>query len=221
MSVWWTILLTVLWLFMFLEGLLLFGILRHLGILQDRIDTLGSAATTSFAAQGLEIGAHAPDFALPRIGGGQLALSDFQGKSVLLAFVRPGCQPCESLLSQLNTFVTRSGESSLQVLVISAGEIEDNERLVVEHSLLAPMVVQQGKEVADKYKAPFTPYVYVVDAHGVVRARGRANTRAQIEQMLASAEQSEDSHGEVDRERRTVRSEADGLHRFRDAIPRS
>ena len=36
----------------------------------------------------LEVGAVAPDFTLPRSGGGEVSLSSFRGRPVVLAFLR-------------------------------------------------------------------------------------------------------------------------------------
>src|SRR5689334_6239075 len=49
---------------------------------------------------GLKAGDRAPEFRLPRLDGGELALEEFRGRSVLLVFSDPHCGPCNLLAPQ-------------------------------------------------------------------------------------------------------------------------
>lgn len=51
-----------------------------------RATHLLSDLQATFAARGIQPGEPAPDFPLPRVGGGSLRLSDLRGKPTLLHF---------------------------------------------------------------------------------------------------------------------------------------
>ena len=72
MPAWWVALTVVLWLFVVVEGVLLMGVLRQLGVLHRRLDEL---STPSDEPIGLAVGVTAPDFTLPQVGGGSACLS--------------------------------------------------------------------------------------------------------------------------------------------------
>jgi methylamine dehydrogenase accessory protein MauD len=184
MGTWWDGLLVVLWAFMVLEGLLLFGILRQFGVLYRRLDELRSTNTSPFATQGVAPGTPAPAFTLPRLGGDDLSLSDYQGRPVLLAFLSPGCGPCEKLLPHIDALVDRPDLSPLQVLLVSQGSREVNRHYVDQHNIRSPLLLQEGREVLEAYLVQGTPFVFGIDANGVVRQRGVANGREQLESLL-------------------------------------
>jgi peroxiredoxin len=58
---------------------------------------------------GLEPGTAAPDFTLPCVDGGELSLSQFRGRRVLLIFSDPHCSPCDELLPELERLARASG----------------------------------------------------------------------------------------------------------------
>jgi peroxiredoxin len=64
-----------------------------------------SLAHSKIKRGGLKTGTLAPDFSLPRLDGqGDLNLSGFQGKRVLLVFSSPDCGPCNALAPDLEKF---------------------------------------------------------------------------------------------------------------------
>jgi peroxiredoxin len=57
---------------------------------------------------GLPVGTAAPDFRLPLLQGGELSLSDYRGRKVLLVFSDPNCGPCDQLAPQLEQLARRA-----------------------------------------------------------------------------------------------------------------
>jgi peroxiredoxin len=55
-------------------------------------------------------------------------------------------------------------------VIISTGGREQNRRLFAEHSVTAPVLLQEGDEVSSLYRIPGTPAGYLVDAEGAVAA---------------------------------------------------
>jgi hypothetical protein len=84
-----------LWVLVLAAGFLLLGALRVYGILAWRLDELAATTPNRAGRTRLKPGTPAPDFTLPRVGGGEASLEDFRGRPVLVVFVQPGCGPCQ------------------------------------------------------------------------------------------------------------------------------
>ncbi len=82
-----------------------------------------SLAKSRLLRNGLPSGATAPDFRIPRLGGGELSLAEFRGRPVLLVFSDPHCGPCDALASRLER---RSRDEQVQVVMVSRGDSESN-----------------------------------------------------------------------------------------------
>src|SRR5262249_35824544 len=81
-----------------------------------------SLARSRLNRSGLKAGAVAPDFRLPRIDGGELALADLRGGRVLLVFSDPDCGPCDELAPRLQELHLRRRD--LQVVEVSRRDAE-------------------------------------------------------------------------------------------------
>jgi peroxiredoxin len=150
-----------------------------------------SLAKSKIKRDGLKAGTPAPDFRLPRLDGrGELRLSEFRGRRVLLAFSSPHCGPCNTLAPELekfhranrrpeqagDSFSSSGGEGKgeearfVQVVMISRGEPKENRAKVKEHGLAFPVVLQQQWEISRQYAMFATPVAYLVDEAGVIAA---------------------------------------------------
>src|SRR5262249_32043718 len=132
---------------------------------------------------GLKAGAAAPDFRLPRIDGGELALGDFRGRRVLLVFSDPHCGPCAELARQLQEIHLQRPD--LNVLVISRGDGEEDRDKARELRLTFPIVLQQKWEVSLKYAMFATPIGYLIDEQGILAS----DVAVGVEPILALAEE--------------------------------
>jgi peroxiredoxin len=107
--------------------------------------------------KGLPVGAPAPAFELPDLGGEPRALAALlaPGRPVLLLFVGTGCDPCFALLPEMTRWQREHAEAFTLVLV-SSGSADDNR---AKFGGLAPgrVLLQSGTEVADVYAAVWTP----------------------------------------------------------------
>ncbi len=115
---------------------------------------------------GLQAGALAPDFRLPRIDEGELALTELRGERVLLVFSDPDCGPCDELAPQLQAIHLRRPE--LQVLVVSRRGVEANRAKATAIGLTYPIVLQTQWEVSLKYAMFATPVGYLIDEQGIL-----------------------------------------------------
>jgi peroxiredoxin len=117
---------------------------------------------------GLPAGTVAPEFDLPRIDGGRLALEEFRGRRLLLVFSDPACGPCVELAPRLERLHRESDE--LAVALISRGDSDANRLKATEHGLTYPIALQRHWSTSRDYGMFATPAAYLIDAAGVTEA---------------------------------------------------
>jgi len=61
----------------------------------------------------------APDFTLPKLGGGTVQLSSLRGKVVLVDFWATWCGPCRAVIPHLNSLQAAHKEAGLEVVGVS------------------------------------------------------------------------------------------------------
>ncbi|HKB02944.1 MAG TPA: TlpA disulfide reductase family protein [Gemmataceae bacterium] len=142
-----------------------------------------SLARSRLNRSGLKAGAVAPEFRLPLVGGGELALADLRGRRVLLVFSDPMCGPCDELAPHLQEL--HRERPDLQVVVISRRDAEATRIKAEALGLTFPIVMQRQWEVSLQYGMFATPIGYLIDEQGVV-ARDVA---VGIEPILALADE--------------------------------
>src|SRR5262249_14708117 len=119
-------------------------------------------------------------------GRGELGLSDFRGRRVLLGFSSPNCGPCSALAPELEKFhranckasspspsppeerESAASAGSFEVVMISKGEPKENRAKVKEHDLTFPIVLQQQWEISRRYAMFATPIAYLIDQQGII-----------------------------------------------------
>ena len=169
-----------LWAVVLFQGVVIFLLLRQLGVMY-----LGTAQ--GVARDGLPVGRSAPEFTVQDVQGRQLSLADFRGTSLLLIFGSANCAPCRALIPDLNVFAEER-RSELDVLFLCQSEPEAARRFVAETGVRVPVAVQPDDTLADAYKARVTPFAFLIDGEGVIRAKGLANNREHLELLLRMAE---------------------------------
>ncbi len=112
----------------------------------------------------LRSGDAAPDFALPAVQGGVVALSALQGKSALIAFVTAECPYCQKLNKQLEAFELNADQ---QLVFICTGE-EGARKISETYSFTYPVLIDSAGAVSQAYKTPGVPTVYQIDTEGTV-----------------------------------------------------
>jgi peroxiredoxin len=117
------------------------------------------------AAQGYPAGSVLHDFELSLLGGGEMRLSQWRGKNLLLIFFDPGCSHCRKMAPQLATLKDKPTSGEPQVLVISTGDATVNRKLLGD--LRVPVLLQERGELAMMYQVPGTPAGYLADESGI------------------------------------------------------
>jgi peroxiredoxin len=126
----------------------------------------GSLASSRINRNGLTPGTAAPDFDLPRVDGGTLALREYLGRRVLLVFSSPDCEPCQQLGPKLATASRRARH--IAVVMVSRGGVDVNRHKIAEHRVTFPVVLQRQWEISRLYAKFVTPMAYLIDERGVI-----------------------------------------------------
>jgi peroxiredoxin len=142
-----------------------------------------SLARSKINRDGLKAGTVAPDFRLPRIDGGEMALSDFRGQRLLLVFSDPNCGPCDELAPHLEEL--HRERSDLHVLTISRRDADATRAKAASLGLSFPIVMQKQWEVSLQYGMFATPIAYLIDEQGVLLS----DVAVGVEPILALAGQ--------------------------------
>lgn len=140
------------------------AILFYLQRRQKRLS--GATSTTSGGAVGLPLDSVAPSFELTAYAGGRITLAQLlaDGKPLLLVFTNPTCGPCVVLFKEIKEWQELHSEQ-LTIALISFGTIKEN-FVNVARNRLGQVLLQQEREVAEKYGAQVTPTAVVVNTKG-------------------------------------------------------
>jgi peroxiredoxin len=120
---------------------------------------------------GLPVGERAPAFDLTTMDGKRLTLDALlrKKKPILMFFAHPNCGPCEALLPEIAQW-QRTMTASHTVAVVSEGSRQDNDKKLAPHGL-APILLQQERELSESYQAWGTPAAVLVGPDGIIASR--------------------------------------------------
>lgn len=169
----WLVSYIVLWFLVLGMAVLIFVLYRQLGIMY-----LGSAEGVS--RDGLDKGTRAPDFSLTDQYGDAQHLAGYRGRPVLLVFGSPHCSPCRTLLPQMHEWV-RTHQDVVPIW-LNAASAEESLKFVSDTGATIPVASYSPEtNLMDQYKVRVTPFMFMLDETGVVRAKGLVNTRAGLD----------------------------------------
>lgn len=143
-------------------------------------------STSRLLRDGLKAGTPAPDFRLPKVGGGELSLLDYRGRRVLLVFSDPQCGPCDALARRLEEHHRRTSDP--QVLMISRRDMESNRKKLAQSGASFPVAVQKNWDTSKDYGMFATPIAYLIDERGVIAADVAAGEEAILALVSAPAD---------------------------------
>jgi methylamine dehydrogenase accessory protein MauD len=182
------------WIVLLALAFMLLGALRAMGVLSWRIEELEAKTPSRLGRDGLKPGRNAPDFTLPAVVGGEVALHDFVGRKVLLVLVQGGCSPCHLVVPELNK-LQRNGD--LAVLAVFHGPVEVALKWSTDVRADFPVLAQDQLAVSKRYQVFATPFAFLIDEQGVIRSKGIVNNRQHVGYVLAGrgAGSHSDEHG--------------------------
>lgn len=169
----------VLWAIVIVLAMVTLALARQIGVLYERIAPAGALIID----KGPRIGERAPLFELRDLAGRALKLGGLhpQGRNTVMLFVSPSCPVCKKLLPIAKSLL--KSETSTDLVLASDGEEEAQRRFIGRERLEAfPYVL--SRELGMAYQIGKLPYAVLVDADGVIRAKGLINTREHLESLF-------------------------------------
>jgi peroxiredoxin/uncharacterized membrane protein YphA (DoxX/SURF4 family) len=141
--------------------------------------------------QGLTIGAVAPEFELPDLNGKRFGLKDLlkPQKTTAFFFVSPTCNPCGALLPEIEGWQEQF-KDRLNFVFVSSGEAKDNADKLGGNTF-KQVLLQKDREVAELFKAQWTPTVVLVSPEGRIAshlAAGDSDIRKIFEKLGEDSE---------------------------------
>ena len=175
----------VLWVVVIALAAVVVALVRQIGVLHERVAPAGALV----GREGPRIGEAAPRFALTDWAGQQHTIGgpDPDRKSTLLVFVSPTCPVCKTLLPVLDS-VVRAERQGVRLVLASDGPRNEHDAFVRAHGL-AERVYLLSHELGMAYQVGKLPYAALIDADGVLRAKGLVNTREHVESLFEAMRQ--------------------------------
>ncbi|HYQ40650.1 MAG TPA: TlpA disulfide reductase family protein [Polyangiaceae bacterium] len=120
----------------------------------------------------------APDFELPKVGGGTARLSSYRGKTVILNFWTKTCRPClEEMPSIASLAKALAFHPDIALLTVTTDESAEDARETLKSVLggaeppFVVMIDPEFKIVRDTFGTKLYPETWFIDPRGVIRAR--------------------------------------------------
>lgn len=163
-------------------AVLVFGLARQVGVLHERVAPMGAMAND----HGPEVGEMAPSLVVATLTGERIRLGgpNARSRSRLLLFVSPTCPVCKKLLPIARSF---AGAERLDVLLVGDGDVADQQAMIEQFSL-QDLPYVNSPEVGMTFQVGKLPYAILIDAEGVLRAKGLVNSREHLESLVVAEE---------------------------------
>jgi methylamine dehydrogenase accessory protein MauD len=161
-------------------SLALLAVVRQLGVLHERIAPVGAL----MLAKGLKVGESAPRIAAQDLDGRSLTLGAARTdeRATLVMFVSPTCPVCKALLPVLKSSLSAERDW-LDIILASDGEIAA-QREFVSAQRLGGFSYVVSAQLGISYQVSRLPFAALIDAQGVLRARGIVNSREHLESLF-------------------------------------
>ncbi len=115
--------------------------------------------------------AKAPDFSLPRDGGGKISLEDLRGKKLVIFFYpkadTPGCTRESIDFSQLRAAFAAAGT---ELLGVSGDSVKAQDAFKAKHGLAVPLASDEAHTMLERYGVWGEKSMYGKTYMGIVRS---------------------------------------------------
>ncbi len=174
----------LLWLAVVVMAIVIFALVRQIGVLYERIAPAGALMVN----RRLQVGGEAPRMSVTTLGGKVLTIggASENGRSTLLFFLSPDCPICKTLLPALKSAVN-SEAGWIDAILASDGKQQDHEAFVRKHGL-QPLPYVVSEDLGMNYGIAKLPYGVVIDEEGKVASMGIVNSREHLESLFEAKE---------------------------------
>ncbi len=172
----------VLWVVVVALGICVLALSRQIGILYERVAPMGALMMD----HGPKVGERAPPVEVSTWEGQTLTIGTASAKSTLLFFLSPTCPVCKKLLPIIRAVQAREGRW-LDVVLASDGDRPEHATFRDKYQL-ADFTYVLSQPLGMSFKIAKLPYCVLLDANGVVRAKGLVNSREQVESLMTAYE---------------------------------
>jgi peroxiredoxin Q/BCP len=118
----------------------------------------------------LAAGAKAPDFRLPRDGGGSVGLKDFEGRKLVVYFYpRAGTPGCTRESIDFNGLRPQFQKADTAILGVSADAVSAQDRFRDTHGFGFPLLSDESKTMLQAYGVWAKKHLYGRTFMGIVR----------------------------------------------------
>ena len=118
-----------------------------------------------------QTGDRAPAFTLPRDGGGQVSLSDFAGKKVVLYFYPKDDTPgCTKEAIGFTEMVDAFADSGTVILGVSKDSVTKHDKFITKHDLKIALLSDEHGDVCERYGTWVEKSMYGKTYMGIERA---------------------------------------------------
>lgn len=123
----------------------------------------------------------APDFTLPLLDGGQLRLSSYRGKVVLLDFWATWCVPCREEIPHFVELQQKYGDRGLQIIGVSMDDSPDPVRPFYQQFHMNYPVVMGTADTGSAYGGVLgLPIAFLIDREGRIYSKHIGATNAAV-----------------------------------------
>ncbi len=115
----------------------------------------------------------APDFTLPKAGGGEWKMSDQRGKVVVMNFWTVTCRPCIQEMPTIELLAEIIEDwGDVEIVAVSTDRNWDEvETIIPRTSRITSLLDADRKVVTEQFGTKLFPETWIIDANGVVRFR--------------------------------------------------
>ena len=174
----------LLWLLVLVLAAVVAALVRQIGVLHERVAPAGALV----GREGPRLGEAAPRLTVDDWNGRPVSLGGAaaDGRATLLLFVSPSCPVCKTMLEIADSLMRRE-QGRARLLLASDGPREEHEAFVREQGL-GERGYLLSSELGLVYQVGKLPYAVLIDAAGVLRAKGLVNTREHVESLFEAME---------------------------------
>jgi peroxiredoxin len=148
------------------------GVVLALGLVWIGISATLPGTTTNSGIPAPQAGFLAPDFSLTTLEGTALALSDFQGKAVLVNVWASWCSPCRAEMPAMQRTFEDYEDLGFTILAVNAATQDnraDAEAFIEEMGLTFPILFDTDGYVYEQYQISALPSSFFILPDGSIQ----------------------------------------------------